>query len=297
MLRAIKILTWFVTAALAVSATGYVMMAIDGYDYWSPLFPPPQSLAETGFDLAWIGQLLGLVLMAATWILLSIWLTKIRDSIPTTWKHDKASIWLWWFVPVAWFWKPRDVYMEIALAARPGATGATRRMVDRWWISAVLFLIATYLGWFEFGPAYLAFAACGVAVTAGLAAFSLGVLLTWIKDPELTFASAVSGDSAIEPSIGPEPTVPGWYNDPTGHSNHQAYWDGGRFTGAIRSDPRAFPSLEPPVAKAKDPLKVWLIVIGTVATIVLIAYTIGTSIVAYEEDPGGFDIARIISSL
>lgn len=285
-------LVWLVTAGFAVSAAGYVMMAVDGYDYWSPLFPPIGSLAETGFDLAWLGQLLALVLMAATWIVLSLWVTRIRAEIPTTWRHAKTSIWLWWFVPVAWFWKPRDIYLEIALAARPGSTGATRRFVDRWWVSAVLFVVATYMGWFEFGPTYLAAAATAVVVTSGMAAIHLISFLDWIREPEVTFASAV--ESVIQPTTGPAPTVPGWYNDPTGQSSHQAYWDGGRFTGAIRPDPRVFPSLPTAVTPEKDPLKVWLIVIGVVVTATLLIYTGFISYVDFE-DPEGFDISALTS--
>jgi hypothetical protein len=296
LLRALKVLVWLVTAALAVSATGYVMMAIDGYDYWSPLFPPPRSLAETGLDLAWIGQLLALTLMVATWILLSLWITRIRDRIPTTWKHSRAGIWLWWFVPIAWFWKPRDIYTEIALAARPGSTGTVRRLVDRWWIAAVLFVVATYLGWFEFGAGYLAFAAGAVALTAGMAAYNLIALCNAIAEPEVTFETAI--ESVIGPLSGDSPvppTVPGWYNDPTGQVSHQAYWDGGRFTGAVRPDPRIFPSAPHSSPKVKDPLRIWLIVVGIVLTAGLIVYTAMISVVVLE-DPDIIDIARYVIS-
>jgi hypothetical protein len=34
------------------------------------------------------------------------------------------------------------------------------------------------------------------------------------------------------------PVKPGWYNDPTGTHSHQAYWDGSKWSGATRPDPR-----------------------------------------------------------
>jgi len=32
------------------------------------------------------------------------------------------------------------------------------------------------------------------------------------------------------------PALPGWYNDPEGVRPHQAYWDGEKWTGAIRRE-------------------------------------------------------------
>jgi hypothetical protein len=31
--------------------------------------------------------------------------------------------------------------------------------------------------------------------------------------------------------------APGWYNDPAGNANHQAYWDGQKWTGSTRPRP------------------------------------------------------------
>lgn len=296
MLRAIKVLVWLVAAALTASATGYVMMAIDGYDYWSPLFPPPRSLAETGFDLAWIGQLLALTLMAATWLVLSRWISQLRGRIPATWRHSQTGIFLWWFVPVAWFWMPRDVYTEIALASRPGSSGHIRLLVDRWWISAVLFLVTTYLSWLEFGPIYLAFVAAALALVTGMAAYYLSVLCTAISVPEVTFDLAMQAGVLPVTADVPTPSVPGWYNDSNGQFSHQAYWDGGRFTGAIRPDPRIFPSAPPPSSRNKDPFRTWLIVIGAVLTAGLLVYTAAISFVEYE-DLGEIDIIRAVATL
>ena len=41
----------------------------------------------------------------------------------------------------------------------------------------------------------------------------------------------------------PQPTIPDWYQDPAGRFTHQAYWDGERWTGEVRTGstvPRTF---------------------------------------------------------
>ncbi len=38
--------------------------------------------------------------------------------------------------------------------------------------------------------------------------------------------------------MGGQATEPGWYNDPDGVHEHQAYWDGTKWTGDTRSQPR-----------------------------------------------------------
>lgn len=45
--------------------------------------------------------------------------------------------------------------------------------------------------------------------------------------------SDVPGPRPVEPPV-ELPVEPGWYNDPTGAYTHQAYWDGHRWTGAVR---------------------------------------------------------------
>lgn len=45
--------------------------------------------------------------------------------------------------------------------------------------------------------------------------------------------SDVPGPQPAEPPV-ELPVEPGWYNDPTGAYTHQAYWDGHRWTGAVR---------------------------------------------------------------
>jgi len=47
------------------------------------------------------------------------------------------------------------------------------------------------------------------------------------------FDSDVPDPRPVEPPV-ELPLEPGWYNDPAGAYSHQAYWDGARWTGAVR---------------------------------------------------------------
>ena len=49
----------------------------------------------------------------------------------------------------------------------------------------------------------------------------------------MPFDSDVPDPRPVEPPV-ELPVEPGWYNDPTGAYSHQAYWDGARWTGAMR---------------------------------------------------------------
>lgn len=294
--RAIKTLAWLVTAGFTVVAVAFVMMAIDGYDYSSPEFPLPNSLAELGYDLSWIGQLAAVILMAATWVVFSIWTGNLRERIPTTWKHSKASVWLWWLVPVAGFWMPREVYLEVGRAALPGDPVRSKGLIDRWWLSMVLFLAANQIEFVGTGTTFLASAAIAAAVFSGLAAFHLGRMVSGLARPEITFETSLDYGDLPMPVGTEAPSVPGWYNDPSGQARHQAYWDGGRYTGAVRPDPRLFPSQPQHGVAQKDRLKIWLILFGIVFTIASITYSIYASFTLIEES-GGFDIAAFLGVL
>jgi hypothetical protein len=294
--KAIIILAWLVVATFTVIAAGFVMMAVDGYDFWDPDFPLPDTLADTGYNLAWIGQLVGYALMLATWIVLSVWLVSLRDRIPTTWKHSKAAVWLWWIVPVAFYWMPREVYMEAARASLPSQPQLSKRLVDRWWLSMVLFLAANQVVFIGYGPGFLAVVTVTAAVAIGLAAHNLSRLVSTIDQPEITFETTSDYGEGPLPAGLVEPTVPGWYNDPTGQASHQAYWDGGRYTGAVRPDPRRFPTQPQHGMKEKDLLKTWLIVFAIVFTLTSMVLTFIQAFTLIEEE-GGFDIASFLGIL
>lgn len=294
MKRAIIILAWFVVAIFTMIATGFILMAIDGYDYWDPNFPIPNTFADTGYNLAWIGQLVAYTLMLATWILLSIWLVNLRDRIPTSWKHSKAAVWLWWIVPVAFYWMPREVYLEVGRASLPSQPQVSKRLVDRWWLSIVVFLAASQLLFVGYGPNFLAGVAVVAAIAIGIAAFHLGRMVLGIDQPEISFETTPDHGELPERVTVEAPTVPGWYNDPTGQVSHQAYWDGGRYTGAVRPDPRLFPAQPQQGVKEKDPVRTWLIVFGILFTLASIGFSLIQAFTLIEEE-GGFDIATFMA--
>jgi hypothetical protein len=175
---------------------------------------------------------------------------------------------------VAAFWKPRDVYLELAKASRPDATNEARVHVNRWWVSFIVLLVANNLTWLEFGPVYLVVAATLIVALAVIASVHAGRLFTYIGSPSVTYETAPNYGDLTTPAPRIEPSAPGWYNDPSGVAAHQAYWDGGRWTGATRPDPRMFPVAPGAGPEERDRLRTALIVLGIIVTVATVAAAI-----------------------
>ena len=91
----------------------------------------------------------------------------------------------------------------------------------------------------------------------------------------MPFDSDVPGRRPVQPPV-QLPAEPGWYNDPTGAHSHQAYWDGHRWTGAVRpgvpngatenSEPRwaGIVSLASGIGASAASLPFWLVLLVVV---------------------------------
>jgi len=118
------------------------------------------------------------------------------------------------------------------------------------------------------GAAYLVAASVALLALVTIASLYATRLVIAIGSPEVTFLTTMDQGSAREP--GPAPTVPGWYYDPSGRANHQAYWDGGRWTGATRPDPLTFPAIPGAIGDG-DAARKWFIILAIALTIVWLA--------------------------
>ncbi len=290
-MRSLIALFWVTVAVYAVEAFGFVSMAVDGFDYSSGLMPGRGSLAWLGATIADVTLLVGWLSMAVTWVVMSSWAVSIRGRIPITWRHSNAGVWLWWLVPVAAFWKPRDVYLELARAARPGSREEIDAIVNRWWLAFVLFQFVANIRYLVGGPTYLAAISVGLLALVSVAAIYATRLVKEAGSPTVTYDTAADQGGALPRQRAPEPTVPGWYYDPSGRVSHQAYWDGGQWTGVTRPDPMSFPA-QPGGGGEADGMRKWFIALAIVLTLAWTAAVV--ALVDAEDAPvDRFALARV----
>jgi hypothetical protein len=280
-MRAVKALCALAVAAAAARAVGFLLMARDGYQLSGPFSPAEGTLADTGLALVVLAELGLASWLLLTWIVLSANVMAARDRLAViSWDHGKEAIWLWFVVPVAFFWKPRQVYLEILTKARPSDPDGARSAVSQWWGWLLAFLISTGLtlvpgeAWYPFGVSALT-AVLGVVATVKLAR-----MLELLTTPETPYSTV----PAMAAPRGVMPTTPGWYHDPEGRSAHQAWWDGTRWTGATRPDPGQLPQVV-----AETPRTVGKVVVAVVVGfVVLVAVMAAVAVIAVSsaEDVG-----------
>jgi hypothetical protein len=232
-MRPVKVLMWLVVATVGERSIGYLLMAVDGYDYSGPFFPQSGSLAEVGLALALLGDLGVALLLVVTWLVLSTRVVSVRNRLPDIgWRHGAAGVWWWWWVPVAWLWMPRSVYAEIMERTHPGEDKAG--LVNIWWGWWLAFSLTPLLLFIPGGRWWLFGAAAIPVIPGAMATVKASTVLDAMANP-----TAVVTEPITERGV--TPTVPGWYYDPTGKASHQAWWDGTAWTGATRPDPGSFP--------------------------------------------------------
>lgn len=297
-MRAVKILVWLVIVTVAMQLAGFIAMGLDGYDFYSEFFPREGTTADLGLLLTSIASGAYVVFVFATWIVLSLAVSRARDRIVGfQWMHGRGAIWGWWLVPVANYWMPRSVYLEIARNARPSDPGSVHPEINRWWGWYIGFAFATFIGIVPAGPVYYVVVTTAALLAGVISALALSSVLDLIDNPEETREGAISEPEGgwDQTTVSTSPTIPGWYYDPSGSATHQAYWDGGKWTGATRPDPRRFPDAMPPRPRTNR----WVIVAIIIGVAV---FATAVALVAiYLADQGFADAlgvaGRSISSL
>ena len=114
MTTAIKIFMWGTVALVALTFAGYLILSSTGY-VADPFIVPQGAEAAGLLMIGFSGIFFGLFMLVCA-ILWWSWTFDVRRAAQygrSIWAHSKAGLFWWWFVPIASWWMPRKVHLEL----------------------------------------------------------------------------------------------------------------------------------------------------------------------------------------